>query len=261
MKSILSFFKKNLFINLFLCCTLIITSNSFSQSKNLEPDDDEFGNLDFSGVPTIAGGVLGLLVGGLIALIIPSPSPELAVDNDDILNQRDKLIQNNKPLRLSVDWGKDKFGTIKSINKDYVLLNEEQDSIKITEISSIMDLKSAAQRNKVFRTKYATFTIISGIGFCIGASGELKDSNGKKAATIGYGIGIGFFVAAGLIIALKSDAEKEGDRLYPEQPRQPRNYVMNLHLQIGTLNLGVVHTTTNVVYSNIQPCVTAKLCF
>jgi hypothetical protein len=258
MKSFLTFFKKNLFLNLVLCGTLILSNNSIIQAQVSTHEATE--NLNLSGMVVFFMGLTGIVLGSVASVMTHSPDAEIDLNNNEILVQINKLNQINKPVRLTIGWN-DKFGTIKSINKDRVILNEELDTIKTDEISSVMDLKSAAKRGKAYRTKFAIFTILSGIGFSAGALMVSNDSDSKSSKTWGYGLGIGLFAASSLIIAIKTEAENQWKIFEQNKISKSESEGMKLSLGFGLLNLGAVHTAANVVYTNTSPCITAKLSF
>ena len=260
MKSILSFFKKNLFFNLLLYCTLIVTSNSFSQSQYTGSHTGE--NLDFSGFLALFLGFCGVeLAGVIVPLSLASPKAEIEIENSEILGNSDKLVEYKKPIKLSTDSGI-KFGTIKSIKNNSMMLNEESDTIRLKDINSIMDLESAAGKDKVLRIKWSVFTISQGIAFSLIGIAMYPENKPINARTyLSFGISACLFCGSVLILNSSSDAEKEWEKYEQNKLGKSDDNGVKLSLGIGLLNLREVHTAANIVYTNIAPCITAKLSF
>jgi hypothetical protein len=216
--------------------------------------------MDLSGVAFGFFTISGILLGGLSTLVIYSPSPEIDVDNNEILSKKDILIENKKLLKLSGAFFDDKFGTIKSIHYDYVILNEEPGMINITNIKSITDLESIVKRDNARRIKWATFTFFSGLGFGLGVT-FLNSNDSQGALITGIIMGTCLVGAEILILTSRTDDEKEWEKYDQNKLGKSNDNGMNLSLGLGLLNLGAIHTAANVVYTNISPCITAKLCF
>jgi hypothetical protein len=123
-----------------------------------------------------------------------------------------------------------------------------------------MDIESASKRDKVIRAKWAVFTFFGGVGFGLGIT-CLNSNNNQSALITGIIMG-SLIVGAGiLILTYRTDDEKEWVNYEHNRLGKSDCSGIKLSLGLGLLNLGAVRTATNVVYTNIQPCVTARVSF
>lgn len=258
---------KNLFFPLLLCISLLLAGNTFSQSlfkifkaneyhpQELPSDEPDMGTI------AIGLGVVG--AGALVALLWPSPSAELELSNEEILGQLGNLSQYQKPVKLAIESG-NKYGTIKSINRDQLLLNEDSEPNQLRDINSLIDLESAAKIDRNSKTRWSLFVLSAGIGVCIIASSskssgvdEVKDAENISQYLL-YGAGACVIAASAIMYFSKSEAEEQWEKFNSNGSESDD---VSLSVQIGLQKFGALYMNSKIVYTNMQPCITAKLCF
>lgn len=149
---------------------------------------------------------LGIMTtGAIIAIAIPTPSPELNLERAAISPENTSLRSFKKPIRIKEKKRTD-YGSIKSMGDSALVLATRGEDItaRFSDVKEIMDLESAAKRAKRKNVGMGIFWFSVATAFTY--EGVSSSEDGKEAILIP---GIGFLGLAIYSFAEKSEEERE----------------------------------------------------